>query len=159
MTTSSSSGSELKLAQPAVQLLRVHDVVRERTCSHSAREAMEFLAGFELKVLEGASESEVEQRVSAEAAASAELAREGHLARLWRPPVAPGERKAIGLYRAGSEAELDGLLGALPLSGWMETTVTPLEAHSNDPANQADQQTREPTRDSTGATRGARARS
>ena len=36
---------------------------------------MEFLVGFELKVLEGASESEVEQRISAEAAASAELAR------------------------------------------------------------------------------------
>ena len=31
--------------------------------------------------------------MSAEAAASAGLAREGHLVRLWRPPVAPGERK------------------------------------------------------------------
>jgi ribose 5-phosphate isomerase B len=44
--------------------------------------------------------------VSAEAAASAELARERHLVRLWRPPVAPGERKAVGLYRADSEAPM-----------------------------------------------------
>jgi muconolactone delta-isomerase len=71
--------------------------------------------------------------VSAEAAASAGLAREGHLVRLWRPPVAAEERKAVGLYRAESEAQLDGLLGALPLSGWMQVSVTPLEPHPNDP--------------------------
>lgn len=41
----------------------------------------------------------------------------------------------IGLYRANSEAELDGLLGALPLNGWMEVTVTPLERHPNDPTS------------------------
>jgi hypothetical protein len=53
--------------------------------------------------------------------------------RLWKPPVAPGENKAVGLYRAGSAAELDGLLGTLPLDGWMQVTVTPLELHPNDP--------------------------
>jgi muconolactone delta-isomerase len=80
---------------------------------------MEFLVEFELRVPEEARESEVRHRVSAEADASAQLAREGNLVRLWRPPVAPGERKAIGTYQARSEAQLDGLLGALPLSGWM----------------------------------------
>jgi len=94
---------------------------------------MEFLVEFDIHVPEAAPESEVEQRVSAEAVASAELGREGHLVRLWKPPVAPGERKALGLYRADSEAELDGLLGALPLSGWMQIRVTPLEPHPNDP--------------------------
>ena len=59
---------------------------------------------------------------------------EGHLVRLWRPPAAPGETKALGLYRAGSEAQLAGLLGALPLYDWMRVTVTPLEPHPNDPA-------------------------
>jgi muconolactone delta-isomerase len=73
--------------------------------------------------------------VNAEAAASAELAREGHLVRLWTPPVEPGERKAVGLYRADGEAQLDGLLGALPFSGWMQITVTPLEPHPNDPTS------------------------
>ena len=73
--------------------------------------------------------------MSAEATAAADLALEGHLVRLWKPPVAPGESKAVGLYRAGGQAELDGLLGALPLSGWMQITVTPLEPHPNNPAS------------------------
>jgi len=38
------------------------------------------------------------------------------------------------VYRADSEAELAGLLGALPLADWLRVTVTPLEAHANDPA-------------------------
>ena len=79
---------------------------------------MEFLVEFDIHVPEAAPESEVEQRMSAEAAASVELARDGHLVRLWRLPVASGEGKALGLYRADSEAQLDRLLGALPLSGW-----------------------------------------
>ena len=96
---------------------------------------MEFLVGFDVKIPEGTPESEVNERVGAEATAAANLAREGHLVRLWRPPVAPGETKAVGLYRAESEAELDGLLGALPLSGWMQVTVTALEQHPNDPTS------------------------
>jgi muconolactone delta-isomerase len=42
---------------------------------------MEFLVEFEIHVPDAAPESEVEERVSAEAAAAAELAREGHLVR------------------------------------------------------------------------------
>ncbi len=40
---------------------------------------------------EGNPEAEIERRVSAEVAASAEPAREGHLMRLWKPPTAAGE--------------------------------------------------------------------
>jgi muconolactone D-isomerase len=40
----------------------------------------------------------------------------------------------IGLYAADGEAELDGLLGALPLADWMQITVIPLAPHPNDPA-------------------------
>jgi muconolactone delta-isomerase len=94
---------------------------------------MEFLVEFDVTIPEGAPESEVKDRVSAEATAAAGLAREGHLVRLWKPPIAPGESKALGLYRADSDAELDGLLGSLPLNGWMQMTVTPLEPHPNDP--------------------------
>ncbi len=96
---------------------------------------MEFLVGFDVHIPDGAPEPEVRERVSAESSAAAGLARQGHLVRLWKPPVAPGETKAVGLYRAASEAELDGLLGALPLDGWMRVTVTPLEPHPNDPAS------------------------
>lgn len=109
-----------------------------RKLSVAEEETMEFLVEFDLHVPRGTPESEVNRRVTGEAAASAELGREGHLVRLWRPPVAPGERKALGLYRADSEAELDHLLGALPLSGWMHVTVTPLEAHPNDPVQRED---------------------
>ena len=77
---------------------------------------MEFLVRFDVTVPDGMPGSEVTERLSDEASAAAG---QGHLVRLWRPPVAPGESKAIGLYRADSEAELDGLLAALPLDGWM----------------------------------------
>jgi muconolactone delta-isomerase len=50
---------------------------------------MEFLVEFDLHVPDGAPESEVKERVTAEAAASAQLGREGRLVRLWRPPLAP----------------------------------------------------------------------
>lgn len=50
---------------------------------------MEFLVEFELRVPEAARESEVRQRVNAEADASARLAREGHLVRLWRASRLP----------------------------------------------------------------------
>jgi muconolactone delta-isomerase len=96
---------------------------------------MEFLVEFDVSVPEGAPESEVNERVSAEAAAAAELVRQGHLVRLWKPPVVPGENRAVGLYRADSKAQLDALLGALPLDDWMQTVVTPLEPHPNDPTS------------------------
>jgi muconolactone delta-isomerase len=96
---------------------------------------VEFLVEFDINVPEGAPRSEVDERVRAEAAAAADLVRQGHLVRLWKPPAAPGETKAVGLYRADSEAQLDGLLGALPLDGWMQVTVTPLEPHPSYPAS------------------------
>jgi Protein of unknown function (DUF3237)/Muconolactone delta-isomerase len=52
----------------------------------------------------------------------------------WKRPVAPAETKVVGLYRADSATQLDGLLGALPLYEWMHVTVTSLEPHPNDPA-------------------------
>ncbi len=94
---------------------------------------MEFLVEFEVKVPAGAPASEIEDRTRAEASAAARLVDEGHLLRLWRPPAAPAETKALGLYRANSEAQLTGLLRALPLYDWMNITVTPLGAHPNDP--------------------------
>ena len=97
---------------------------------------MEFLVEFDVSVPDGAPAGEVEARNRAEASAAAALVDEGHLVRLWKPPAAPGERKALGLYRADSEAQLAGLLGALPLYDWMHITVTPLEPHPNDPVRQ-----------------------
>ena len=95
---------------------------------------MEFLVEFEVEVPAGTPDAEVEQRQRAESAAAAKLAEDGHLVRLWRRPLAGDGTTAIGLYRADSEAAVDGLLTGLPLAGWLHVTVTPLEAHPNDPA-------------------------
>jgi muconolactone D-isomerase len=99
---------------------------------------MEFLVEFEVDVPEGTPESEVRDRQEAEASAAARLAGDGHLARVWRRSAGPGETTVLGLYRAASETELDGLLSALPLYDWMNVTVTPLEPHPNDPAAAVD---------------------
>ena len=94
-------------------------------------DSMEFLVEFEVEVPAGTPQPDVERRQRAESIAAAKLAEDGHLVRLWRRPRA-GD--AIGLYRADSQTELDDLLGALPLADWLRVTVTPLEAHPNDPA-------------------------
>ena len=94
---------------------------------------MEYLVDFHVKVPEGTPEAEVANREQAEAAAAARLVADGHLVRLWKP-VGTGETDALGLYRADSRAEMDALLGALPLYDWMTVTLTPLDQHPNDPA-------------------------
>ena len=91
---------------------------------------MEFLVEFNMTVPDGTPESEIEERERAEATAAAELARAGHLIRLWK---LPDTSKAAGLYRAKTEAQLRDLLGALPLNDWMRTTVTAVGPHPNDP--------------------------
>ena len=97
-------------------------------------EDVEFLVEFEIKIPEGTPESEVKDREDAEADAAAKLVEEGHLVRVWKLPVEAGETQILGLYRADSETELDGLLRALPLYEWMRVSVTPLALHPNDPA-------------------------
>jgi muconolactone delta-isomerase len=94
---------------------------------------MEFLVEFEIEVPEGTQESDIEERSRAEASATARFANEGHLFRVWRRNAVAGDAMVIGLYAAESGAELEGLLGALPMSDWMRVTVTPLAPHPNDP--------------------------
>ena len=94
---------------------------------------MEFLVEFELEIPAGTPHEEVQRGQRAESAAAAKLAEDGHLVRLWRRPLVGDGSTAVGLYRADSEAELDGLLDALPIADWLRVTVTPLEAHPNDP--------------------------
>ena len=95
---------------------------------------MELLVEFEVEVPAGTPDAEVEHHQRAESTAAAKLSEDGHLLRLWRRPlvgaVQPDRRCSV----ADSEAELDGLLAALPLADWLHVTVTPLEAHPNDPA-------------------------
>jgi DNA-binding NarL/FixJ family response regulator/muconolactone delta-isomerase len=71
---------------------------------------------FDVSVPAAAPRSEVEERERGEAAAAARLAEEGHLVRIWKPPVAPGETKALGLYRAESQKQLDSPARRSPAS-------------------------------------------
>ena len=70
---------------------------------------------------------------------AAELANAGHLVRLWRPPLGPGEWRSIGLFQAADETELRQVLDSLPLHIWMKVTITPLTPHPNDPEYRASQ--------------------
>jgi muconolactone D-isomerase len=105
---------------------------------------MEFLTDMVTTVPEGTSPAKVDELRAAEAARAAELAKTGHLIRLWRPPLGPGEWRSIGLFRADDEAELRHVLDSLPLHVWMKVNVTPLTPHPNDPECRTSQATNYP---------------
>jgi muconolactone D-isomerase len=94
---------------------------------------VEYLVNFKLEVPVSVSEVEIDSRMRDEALATKKLADDGHLVRLWRTSVNSDHMEALGLFRAGSVVELTRMLGALPLSPWLTTTITRLERHSNDP--------------------------
>lgn len=97
---------------------------------------MEYLTDLVTTVPEGTSPVKVDELRAAEAVRAAELAKAGHLVRLWRPPLGPGEWRSIGLFRASDEAELREVLASLPLHIWMKVTITPLTPHPDDPGSQ-----------------------
>jgi muconolactone D-isomerase len=105
---------------------------------------MEYLTDMITKVPEGTSSNKVDELRSAEAVRAADLAKAGHLVRLWRPPLGPGEWRSIGLFRAADEAELREILASLPLHIWMQVTITPLNPHPNDPEYRASQSIDQP---------------
>jgi muconolactone D-isomerase len=94
---------------------------------------MEFLVNMITHVPEGTPESEVEETKAREAVRAGELAAQGHLLRLWKPPVEPGEWRTIGLWQADDASQLQGILATLPLHVWMTVELTPLADHPNDP--------------------------
>jgi muconolactone D-isomerase len=70
-----------------------------------------------------------------EAAHSLELASEGHLLRLWRPPLQPGEWRTLGLFSAADRAELESVLVSMPLRVWRTDEVAELSPRPNDPGS------------------------
>jgi muconolactone D-isomerase len=95
---------------------------------------MEYLVDFTITVPEATRPSELEQRTTAEATRLAELAAQGHALRVWTPLPDDGRWRAVGLYRAADDRELQEILESLPLHPWMEISVTALAEHPNDPA-------------------------
>ena len=95
---------------------------------------MEYLVTMTTHVPEGTPEGDVQEIRTREAARSRELAAQGHLLRLWRPPVQPGEWRTLGLFAADGGGQLEEVLASMPLRVWRTDAVTPLSPHPNDPA-------------------------
>jgi muconolactone delta-isomerase len=96
---------------------------------------MEFLVDMVTTVPDGTTDAEVDAIRTWEAARSRELAAEGHLLRLWRPPLDAGEWRTWGLFQAADATELESVLSSMPLRVWRHDTVTPLTAHPSDPGS------------------------
>jgi len=99
---------------------------------------MEYLVTMSTHVPGGTAEAAVQEIRTREAARSRELAAQGRLLRLWRPPLQPGEWRTLGLFAADGDAQLEDILASMPLRVWRTDEVTPLRPHPNDPARQAE---------------------
>lgn len=94
---------------------------------------MEYLVNMTTHVPDGTTPEEVDEVRAREDEHSRELAAEGSLLRLWRPPLRPGEWRSLGLFTAPDADELGKVLAAMPLRVWRTDEVTPLSQHPNDP--------------------------
>jgi muconolactone D-isomerase len=94
---------------------------------------MEYLVDFVITVPDDAPASELQERKDGEETRVAELAREGHVLRVWKPLPDDGRWRALGLYRAADDGELQTILESLPLYPWMEISIAALAEHPNDP--------------------------
>ena len=104
---------------------------------------MEYLVTMTTQVPDGTAEEVVEEVRGREAARSGELADQGHLLRLWRPPLQPGEWRTLGLFTAADEVELETVLASMPLRVWRSDQVVPLHDHPNDPSRSSEAGARE----------------
>jgi muconolactone delta-isomerase len=94
---------------------------------------MQYLVTMTTHVPDGTPEQAVDDIRAREAARSRELAAQGHLLRLWRPPLRLGEWRTLGLFAADGR-QLEEVLDSMPLRVWRTDEVTPLSPHPNDPA-------------------------
>ncbi len=94
---------------------------------------MEYLVTMTTHVPEGTPDQAVADIRGREAARSRELAAQGHLLRLWRPPLQPGEWRTLGLFAAADDGQLEEVLASMPLRVWRTDEVTDLSPHPNDP--------------------------
>ena len=76
---------------------------------------MEYLVTMTTHVPDGTSEATVEDIRAREVVRSRELAAQGHLLRLWRPPLQPGEWRTLGLFAADDAQQLEEVLASMPL--------------------------------------------
>jgi muconolactone D-isomerase len=95
---------------------------------------VEYLVTMTTHVPDGTSEETVANIRTREAARAHDLATQGHLLRLWRPPLQPGEWRTLGLFAADDPDQLEEVLASMPLRVWRSDDVMALSPHPNDPA-------------------------
>ena len=101
---------------------------------------MEYLTDMVTTVPEGTSPAKVDEMRAAEAVRAAELAKAGHLVRLWRPHSVQANGAALGCSVPQTRQSFE-VLDSLPLHIWMNVTITQLSSHPNDPESRAHQAT------------------
>ena len=94
---------------------------------------MEYLVTMTTHVPDGTPDQAVDDVRAREAAHTRELAAQGHVLRLWRPPLQPGEWRTLGLFAAADDGQLTEVLASMPLRVWRTDEVTPQSPHPNDP--------------------------
>ena len=94
---------------------------------------MEYLVTMTTRVPDGTAEAAVEDIRTREAVRARELAAQGQLLRLWRPPLKPGEWRSLGLFAAADAEQLEEVLASMPLRVWRTDEITPLSPHPSDP--------------------------
>ena len=94
---------------------------------------MEYLVTMTTHVPEGTSAQEVDAMRAREGEHTRELAAQGRVLRLWRPPLEPGEWRTIGLFTADDADDLERTLASMPLRVWRTDEPVALGVHGNDP--------------------------
>src|ERR1700730_1634811 len=95
---------------------------------------MECLVTMTTRVPDRTPDEAVQDIRAREAAHSRELAAQGHLLRLWRPPLQPGKWRTLGLFAATDGDRLEEILASMPLRVWRTDEGIPLAPHPNAPA-------------------------
>lgn len=125
-------GADAAAADAAALAARRTGVMADGTAA-AGISGPEYLITMTVTVPPGTPAAQVDDTLAREALRARSLAAQGYLRRLWTLPAAPGERRALGLWRAASGAEMTAVVDALPLRPWMEVQTTPLAQHPNDP--------------------------
>lgn len=91
---------------------------------------MEFLVRIEVNWPADGDEARKTDLIEQEAARAAELARQGHIVRLWR---VPGCWANVGIWKAPDATVLHEAISSLPFFPWLSVAAAPLARHPSDP--------------------------
>ncbi len=91
---------------------------------------MEFLINIKINWPAGMDAAVKEKISHEERAHAAELAKKGHLVRMWR---VVGRRENWGLWRAKDATEMHAIISSLPVWPYMDVSATALARHPVDP--------------------------